>query len=399
MKVLIWNDFILKARKGGPTTYLYNLRESVKANEIDNVTFLNNKEAKEKLVSSPKFTNFYKKHIVSNLFRLLKGKDFEAQNRKKKIISRRTSPGKLPAEINLDDYTHIHFHTTSAFYKNAHLLKDFKGKTLLTSHSPKATHMEVIEEFLSGIELNEEEKQKFEEVDRFSFENADYVVFPCKEAQEPYFNSWDKYKDITLKNDVKEFLTCTLESKITLNREEVFAKYNIPEDAFVITYFGRHNEVKGYDILKALGEQILPKHKNVYFLLAGKEAPIAGLNHERWIEVGWTQDPHSIVGASDLYILPNRETFFDLALLEVLSIGTVSLVSNTGGNKYFKRLPEEETKGMLFFDQNDLNDLESKFNQVYSGSYSKEWNKELFEKYFNNSHFAPNYLKMIGELK
>lgn len=64
------------------------------------------------------------------------------------------------------------------------------------------------------------------------------------------------------------------------------------------------------------------------------------MEHERWIEVGWTNDPHSIIAASDVFVLPNKETYFDLIMLEVLSLGKLIVASNTGGNKYFSNFNE-----------------------------------------------------------
>ena len=74
--------------------------------------------------------------------------------------------------------------------------------------------------------------------------------------------------------------------------------------------------------------------------------PICGLKNQHWIEIGWTNNPYSIIEASDLFILPNRETFFDLILLEVLSLGKNVLISWCGGNKKFADFNSE---GILFF--------------------------------------------------
>ena len=122
--------------------------------------------------------------------------------------------------------------------------------------------------------------------------------------------------------------------KAKVNREDFRKKYGIPDNAFVISYAGRHNEIKGYADLKKLGEKLLAD-KNVYFLIAGKEEPMTGLKNDHWIEVGWTNDPHSLIAASDVFVLPNHETYFDLILLEVLSLGVPVVMSRTGGNKYF----------------------------------------------------------------
>ncbi|MCG7502463.1 glycosyltransferase family 4 protein [Tenacibaculum sp. Mcav3-52] len=399
MKILIWNDFPLKARQGGPSTYLFNLKKSVESNKIQNITFLNNKDPRIKKVRTTKFTYFYKNVFRKNIFKFFFGNNFEANRKIKKTIKFHTTPIELPEGIRLNEYSHIHFHTTYSYYKAKEILKDFKGKVLLTSHSPKATHIEIIEDLLYGFSLKEDEREVLRKIDEFAFSNTDYVIFPCIEAQEPYFNSWSDYKNIQRKNKVVEFLTCCSEANIKRTKEDVFREYNIPKGSFVITYFGRHNEVKGFDVLKRFGKEVLKKYPNIYFLIAGTEEPLRGLKHERWIEVGWTNDPHSIVSAADLYILPNKETYFDLALLEVLSIGTTSLLSTTGGNKYFKRLPESETGG-LFYYNNTLDDMLKTFEFIYENkSEINNQNKEIFKKYFDNKNFAVNYLSMIETLK
>ena len=61
------------------------------------------------------------------------------------------------------------------------------------------------------------------------------------------------------------------------------------------------------------------------------------MRDERWIEVGWTDEPHSLTNASDCLVVPNRQTYFDLVILEGLSLGIPIVTSMTGGNKYFKK--------------------------------------------------------------
>lgn len=52
-----------------------------------------------------------------------------------------------------------------------------------------------------------------------------------------------------------------------------------------------------------------------------------------------------------MFILPNRETYFDLVLLEVMSLGIPVLASYTGGNKYFEKINDS---GIYFF--KDMNE-------------------------------------------
>ena len=101
--------------------------------------------------------------------------------------------------------------------------------------------------------------------------------------------------------------------------------------------------MKGYDRVIRIFEKL----ENVTVVCCGKEGAIRSPKSENWIEIGWTDDPFSYVCASDLFILPNRETYFDLALLETLSIGKTMLLSRTGGNKVFDGM---EDRGIYLFD-------------------------------------------------
>ena len=57
--------------------------------------------------------------------------------------------------------------------------------------------------------------------------------------------------DIT---DFEEVVRLDTEYISKVNREDFRKKYGIPDNAFVISYAGRHNEIKGYADLKRLGE-------------------------------------------------------------------------------------------------------------------------------------------------
>lgn len=420
-KILIWNTFPLKARSGGPTTYLYNLEKSVALNGLqERIHFAHDYE-----VSIPKqksaLSLFFKEKVkpgiqyflkdltkIDTLFRWLTNKN-EKEALKKEQANAAWKQGVLdmlfvakesvPAHIDLNAYAYIHFHSTFEYYACRNLLKEYRGEILLTSHAPKAVHKEIVEDWFYGHTITEEQLAAIIAIDHFAFENADHVIFPCDEAQEPYFNSWEAYKSLPFKNERREFLTCTEPSVFKRSKKEILSEYNIPEDAFIITYFGRHNEVKGYDLLRELGKELLEASEKVYFLVAGKEDPLAGLSHKRWIEVGWTTDPHSLVNAADLFILPNRETYFDLALLEVLSVGTRCLISETGGNRYFKKLTAEETSGIHYFKANDVADLIKQTKAIIANTPEQNANKVLFDTYFHNDVFAKSYIELIKKLK
>ena len=160
----------------------------------------------------------------------------------------------------------------------------------------------------------------------------------------------------------------------------------------MISFVGRHNEVKGYDLLIELYTKI----DDAYFVCCGKKGRIKCPEDKRWIEIGWTEDPYSYVNASDLFILPNRETYFDLSLLQTISIGKTALISNTGGNKYFKG---REDAGIFVFD--NIEDACKIIKYLKSRETIEEESKhmkELYSNYFTNEMFYQKYIKTMMDI-
>ena len=185
-------------------------------------------------------------------------------------------------------------------------LKKYNGKIILTSHTPKPYHLEIFQDAFTDFErkIFNNKRHNFMRIDEFAFNRADFIIFPCEEAEAPYQNNWENYIDIKKRNlnKYRYLLTGIKPCLPKITKVEVLKKYNIPEDAFVVSYVGRHNETKGYDQFKKIGEKILAENEDTYFLIAGNETPLTGLNHKRWIEVGWTNDPHSLIAASDVFV-------------------------------------------------------------------------------------------------
>lgn len=381
-KVLIYIKKSELKPKGGPSGYLYNLKaglESINDSEIE-IEFL--KESKPTLEENTKLKNLIPNRI-KDIRRALKYSNYLTRNNE--------------YDVSFLEYDAIHFHKTEDLYMNRNVLKDYKGKIILTSHTPCAPFKELIAR-LNSFDYNilKNKIDKLEEMDVYAFEKADYIIFPCRDAEEPYFNTWNKYKDIRCESKINYLPTGIVGCKSKVNRKSIRDKYGIPQNAFLVSYVGRHNEIKGYGDLKEIGKKIL-ENKDVYFLIAGKEGPLFKLENERWIEVGWTNDPHSIIAAADLFILPNKETYFDLVLLEILSLGVPVLLSRTGGNKYFEHF---KCDGIFFYDDvdNAIEQLEFIINNqnTLRGTGLKE--KELFESNFTINIFAKNYVKLLNNM-
>ncbi|MEE1075056.1 MAG: glycosyltransferase family 4 protein, partial [Acutalibacteraceae bacterium] len=254
------------------------------------------------------------------------------------------------SSVDLNKYEIVHFHHTRAMYEIRNSLKDYKGTVILTSHSPVPLSKEIYDEQITPFEKKVFKKlySRLIEMDEYAFNRADIILFPCEEAEEPYINNWSEYTEIrnTRKEHYAYIPTGIPDCRAKRNRLEVRKELGIAEDDFYVSYVGRHNFVKGYDKLKEIGKELLKDNKS-WMVVAGKEEPLKRYDHKRWIEIGWTNDAHSYIGASDVFVLPNLETYFDIVMLEVLALGKPVVASRTGGNKYFERL---KPNGVFLYD-------------------------------------------------
>lgn len=390
MKVLIYFDKNSLAPVGGPAGYLYNLYNELKEKNIDNIYFLDDKKnlKKQKL----------KKFLIKNFTKATKYFNNRKQNYGLGIINKISKTKKFTTKMDLNQYDIIHFHDVLSLYMVKDSLKNYKGKVILTSHCPKAWHLEILDHIIKKEQLDEKRKI-LEEVEEFSFGRADYIILPVNYAEDCYYHTWSKYDKIHELNKNKYIYLPTgiNEVKVSKSRDEIREKYNIPQNAFVISYIGRHNEVKGYDKLKEIGKKILAQNDDVYFIIGGVESPMKGLSHERWIEVGWTNKPNDLVNCSDLFILPNKETYFDLVLLEVLSIGKTVLLTKTGGNKLFE---EYNKTGIFYYDYNNIDEAVKKIGYLKKKNL-KEYDKlnyELFKKNFTIEIFVKKYIQILQKI-
>ena len=301
----------------------------------------------------------------------------------------------LPACVDYSQYDAIHFHFTKDLYARRKVLEGYRGKVLLTSHSPLIYHKELISKLNpKDVKKHAKELAKLEIIDHYAFERADAVIFPCREAEEPYFNTWSKYAVVRDEAKMHYVPTGIQPCVAKVSRREVRERHGIPNDAPLMCYVGRHNHIKGYDVLVEMALPLLDEF-DAWMIVAGREGPLSAPSHPRWIEVGWTDDPHSVIAASDVFCLPNRETYFDLIFLEVLSLGMPIVASRTGGNKYFARFG---LAGVNLYDSSE--EFRFSVNRALSMSgeergASGKANRDLFDERFSCAAFAKSYCDAV----
>ena len=401
-KILIWDLNINIKNSGGPAGYLYNWKEYLKnTNEYDNIYFLKDLLGLENRTETKH--SKYKKQLdfVAKVDVLKIWPCINVYRNYRNWIGETTVD--VIKNIDLNQFDIIHFHIAFHLTKAIPLLKNFKGKIVLTTHSPEPLSQECV----AGVPptysfLKNYLRKKMEIIELEAWKRADYMMFPVPSAIEPYCVSKIHKKYLLDNNDKLIYCpTSILNKEVTIDKNIFKEKCNIPDNAFIITYIGRHTEIKGYNQLLKLGESILDKYQNVYFVIGGLCALGQGLNHPRWIELGWINYGAQLIASSDLFILPNKETYFDIVALEVLRCGTPMMMSNTGGNKYFQQLRKND--GLRFFDYGDIKAqigiIDEMLNMhIAKRNIMRESNIKLFESEFTMQSFFRRYETLMLKL-
>lgn len=400
-QVLIWDlNFKLK-NSGGPAGYLYNIKTYIETlSENPCITFLSELYSQNRQITNSRIAE--KTKNINNSFL----RPFTDIYRTFRFL-RNKSPREIAQEVDLSLFDVIHFHNPLDLYLASNIISSYNGIILLTSHSPEPIASELTNHIYNDRKsmLRSFSYALFALAERQAFRRAKYIMFPTIYSSEPYLVD-KKLKEILIskKNVIKCCPTATLD--VTLEKKDNRYFNNLcgtPVTNFNIVYLGRHNEVKGYDDLKEIAKVVFSKNKNVSFIIGGVQGPIESLQHEQWVELGWTNKAAEIIRNADVFILPNRQTYFDLIALEVLRAGTPIIMTNTGGNKYFAEIANDG-EGIYLYDRTDMaaciDAIEQLIAAKQDGSISilGEKNRKLWEKHFTLPQYISNYRSLIESL-
>ena len=305
-------------------------------------------------------------------------------------------------QIDFDAITTIHAHeTVQAILLHNELVargRRSRIKLMLTSHCPELPGTERAAAYRSaglvGLLSDRVEKAHIQ-ADEYAFAIADMAIFPSPESMDPYLSASTSIS-ATLKAKEVRFVLTGVRSKEAANMPVPPALKECG-DKFIICFIGRHNSIKGYDLLKDAAKILLERYPDIAIVVAGVPGPVEPLSHPRWIECGWMSNPEQLIAASDVFVLPNRSTFFDLVLLEAMSIGTPIIASRTGGNVTVAAM----SKGVRLFD--GLNGFVCEIEKMKSLSGMEraslaEANRRTYRGNFSVEHFASNYLEAVGAI-
>lgn len=351
----IYFEWYLNERAGGPPGYLANLHsgyDQLDCTAVPTIYFNNYWGSAPKAQDGKKglgfclktgFSHFYGgERFYNRYISRYQKQSFEQMDSFLSNIDGMYPDENLIKKINWEYTKTIHVHTVPDVvkvknYLRKHFLCDVK--VILTCHTPESYANEQYNLYLANGQAPERAKilrDKWLVVEKRGYEEADIMIFPSKEAEEPLRNTIEGFDKILQGKDIRYVATGTKGLHSALTREEAKEKYGVSGKT-VIGFIGRHNSIKGYDLLKKAAEKVLAIRDDVVFLIGGSQGnEFQPLDNPRWIEAGWV-NPADLLQALDLFVLPNRQTYYDLVLLEVLSMGVPVVATATGGNISVKR--------------------------------------------------------------
>ena len=396
MKILIFEKISSLQNTGGPSGYLYNISEYLKLHPQSEIHFLREDGVKERLLS--RICTFILMALVSLTKRSM-------LQHIPLVISNFMYGRKLTDDsiAYLNQFDAIHVHAGPIMYQFFKRNK-VKGKLILTSHCPEPVIDEMSGKPRARDFYNRHSKLRNwilkQEVKVYDI--CDYIIFPVPQAREPYENASPIYKEKFIDVNHKFFYVPTALNSTAMIPENnhVLDQFDIKKDKLCLCYIGRHTEVKGYYFLKETAKKCLDLLPDTRFVIGGMKDCKIGLDDTRWIELGWVNTP-TLLNEVDAFILPNKETYFDLILLEVLRQGTPVLISRTGGNKWYESY---NVAGIKFFDYGNTDELIEKIREIKTlkenGELAdvKETNRIFFRKTFGMKKYIENYLYCIRKI-
>lgn len=400
VKNIIFTPTEINIRAGGPAGYVANLEQALLEKTSKEIAIVSRtakirkSEKKLKLLCSILTFFIFNKKIKT-----------KAKNKLKTLIlGGYFEDGQLPSafkkELDKYEFTSITCHSSVAIKPLRKYLNDrkLKANLILMSHCPESIGSEIydrMKENGADEETAQAEKHRWEKIELNAFDLADTIMFPSEEAMEPYYQTIDNFDKVIENKNMVFIATGCKPLQTDLSNEEILNKYNIPNDDKInFCFIGRHTSVKGYDLLMEAAQKALEKSDNIRFIIGGKESPsIKPLNNENWLELGFV-NPAEVLKVADVFILPNRRTYFDLVLLEVLSTNTPVFATNTGGNK---SVYTQTNKAIEMYDTTEQ--LVEKILEVTSKTdKSKNLDvKNAYETNYSLKAFAERYINLVND--
>lgn len=221
-------------------------------------------------------------------------------------------------EVGAKKYKFLYFHE-ALMYEHCKDLISPKQVVILQSHAPERFYLEVQSTRPNNIEEIEFAKRAEEN----AFSRADIIIFPNK-------GCLPIYDDLIKGDDRLEFILSGAQKKYgsPLDTSDI-----IDNGKINLLYIGRRNHIKGFDIVLKAFENALQYRNDINLFVVGNGDKVFKKNV---IDVGFSDNPIGWYNSVDYLINANRQSYFDLSIIEALSTGVPIIMSHNYGHEFYK---------------------------------------------------------------
>jgi glycosyltransferase involved in cell wall biosynthesis len=156
------------------------------------------------------------------------------------------------------------------------------------------------------------------------------VVWPCIEAQEGYEEWYRQYQSGEVQSAFAETGVPTPDH--TVNPAELRRRWEIDRSQRVALFMGRAHKHKGFERFLDLADMFKKTGRKSWIFVFAGHKPETKRDLSSIRTVGF--QPSDAYLAADLVLIPNRYSYFDIGILEAMSLGANVVVSASGGHKH-----------------------------------------------------------------
>lgn len=228
-----------------------------------------------------------------------------------------------------------------------------------------------------------------------TWEMCDGIIVPSRHSLEGYFAG-----SCISSVPIFELPTGIEELRMSRPPQETLKIWGVSPKTRICGFFGRRHPHKGYDIFCEIAREALRSEHNLMFVSAGN-GPIPWPNLPNFRHLGYLNDRSEIanaISACDIIIAPNRMNYFDLIILEAMSLGKVVITTKVGGAKSFAspgvflvELSESVVEDILRLISHLISDPDTL-------SRSGRINRLVYEEQFSIRVFSERHQKLALEL-
>lgn len=280
---------------------------------------------------------------------------------------------------NAKSYKYIFFHDCETMYACRNLISD-EQFVILQSHSPELPSEEYNNTIKSSKLKNKIRLEYIKKAEKFSFERANVIILPNEYCI-------DLYRNILPEKLSVDFILSG--AKCGYNNQEIDDS-GVDNNKINILYIGRRNSIKGFDIVLNAFRNAYKTNKNINLIIVGKGDKI---DESGIVDIGFSNSPISWYERVDYVINANRQSYFDLSVIEALSTGVPIIMANNYGHKWFNGKSElitmfdgsvDNLSKILISDTLTKRDINNRSNiELYENFLTDKLYYERFKEFFN----------------